>query len=100
MPESPFKENDMAYKGLIAALGTLLAASQALASQPEPSPQTGAPPASPNARYCLRVDPITGSRMETIRCETRERWAMLEVDLDEEWAKEGVRVIDPQQPNT
>ena len=52
----------MAYKGLIAALGTLLAASQALASQPEPSPQTGAPPASPNARYCLRVDPITGSR--------------------------------------
>jgi uncharacterized protein YjhX (UPF0386 family) len=38
--------------------------------------------------------PITGSRIETIRCETREEWALLEVDLDNEWAKEGVRVID------
>ena len=64
-----------------------------LAAQPATAPQTGAPTAPPNARYCLRVDPITGSRMETIRCETRADWAAMDVDVDAEWAKWGVRVV-------
>ena len=54
---------------------------------------TGAPAGGPMTRYCLRVDPITGSRMETIQCRTRDEWADLDVDVDQEWAANGVRVI-------
>jgi hypothetical protein len=57
------------------------------------APQMGAPAAPPGARYCLRVDPTVGSRMETIRCETRADWAAMEVDVDAEWARWGVRVV-------
>jgi hypothetical protein len=39
------------------------------------------------------VDPLPGSRLETIQCRTREDWALLEVDVDQEWAQNGVRVI-------
>jgi hypothetical protein len=53
----------------------------------------GAPPGTATTRYCLRVDPITGSRIETIQCRTREEWADLDVDVDQEWAENGVRVI-------
>jgi hypothetical protein len=53
----------------------------------------GAPAGSPSTRYCLRVDPITGSRLETIQCRTREDWASLDVDVDQEWAENGVRVL-------
>ena len=53
----------------------------------------GAPAGSPTTRYCLRVDPPTGSRIETIQCRTREGWAELDVDVDQEWADNGVRVI-------
>ena len=53
-----------------------------------------APPASPEARYCMRVEAITGSRLETIQCWTREEWAAQGVDVDKDWPKEGVRVIE------
>jgi len=82
----------MAYKELALSL-IMLAAAPASASQPIPAHETGAPSAPDYARYCLRVDPPTGSRMETIRCETREGWALLDVDVDQEWAENGVRVI-------
>jgi hypothetical protein len=52
-----------------------------------------APPGGPETRYCLRVDPIIGSRIETIECRTREDWADLGVNVDREWADNGVRVI-------
>jgi hypothetical protein len=58
----------------------------------EPTP-AGAPAGTPNTRYCLRVDPIIGSRLETIQCRTREDWAALEVDVDQEWPENGVRVL-------
>jgi hypothetical protein len=83
----------MAYKLIIAALSIIASASPGMATQTGPA-GPGAPPAGPNARYCLRVDPVTGSRMETIRCETREVWAQLEVDVDKEWPTEGVRVVN------
>ena len=51
------------------------------------------PPQSPYTRYCLRVDPPTGSRIETVQCRTREEWADLDVDVDQEWAANGVRVL-------
>ena len=82
----------MAYKQFVVAL-CMIAASPVSAGQPEPMQGEGAPAASADARYCLRIEPITGSRIETTRCETRQEWARLEVDLDKEWPKEGVRVI-------
>jgi hypothetical protein len=89
----------MACKTIAVALSMIVAASPLAASQPDPAleagvPEASAPEAGPGARYCLRIEAITGTRIERIRCETREEWAELEVDLDHEWAKEGVRVID------
>jgi hypothetical protein len=78
----------MAHPTLI-ALGMMTAT---VALQPA-NPPTPAPPGTPATRYCLRVDPITGSRLETVQCRTRDDWAALEVDVDQEWAENGVRVI-------
>jgi hypothetical protein len=83
----------MAYKQSLFALVVIAAASPTWASQPELMPQWGAPAAPPFARYCLRVDPVTGSHMETIQCRTRDEWAALDVDVDREWAENGVRVL-------
>jgi hypothetical protein len=52
-----------------------------------------APPGGAETRYCLRVDPVIGTRIETIQCRTREDWAELDVNVDKEWAENGVRVI-------
>ena len=52
-----------------------------------------APIGNESTRYCLRVDPNTGSRMETIQCYTRAEWASLEVDVDKEWAANGVKTL-------
>ncbi len=90
----------MAYKEFILALGIFAAVSPVSATQPVPGREEGAPPAPAYARYCLRVDPATGSRMETIRCETREGWAQLDVDVDHEWAQWGVKVITSKPLNT
>ena len=83
----------MSRFAVFAALSMMAAASPALASQTEPDPGQGAPQASEGARYCLRVEPTTGSRIEQVQCETRWEWSLLGVDVDKEWAKEGVRVI-------
>jgi hypothetical protein len=83
----------MAHKGLAVALGLIAAASPVSATAQEPESTAVAPAGTPETRYCLRVDPITGSRIETIQCRTREDWASLEVDVDQEWADNGVRVI-------
>ena len=52
----------MNHKHLIAAL-SVLACSPAIAAQSDPVVD-GAPAAGENARYCLRVEPTTGSRIE------------------------------------
>lgn len=82
----------MARTALVAALSAIVAASAA-AAQPEQSEGASAPSAPPHARYCLRVEPHTGTRLESVECWTREQWAEAEVDVDKEWAREGVRVI-------
>ena len=82
----------MAHKLLAAAL-SLAAATSVFAAQPEQAPMEPAPAGTADTRYCMRVDPLTGSNIETIRCWTREKWAEQGVDVDKEWAKEGVRVI-------
>jgi hypothetical protein len=82
----------MAYKAVAIALSLLAAASPASANR-NPAGTSTAPAGTETTRYCLRVDPIIGSRIETIQCRTRADWAALEVDVDQEWAENGVRVI-------
>lgn len=68
--------------------GTISAAG----SPPETAPRVGAPEAGPDARYCMRVK-LTGNVIEPVRCWTREKWAEQGVDVDREWAEEGIRVL-------
>lgn len=82
----------MAQKALVVALSMILAIPPALAAGQEPTPDQAAPAAGPDAKYCLRVEPFTGSRIERIKCWTRQEWAEQGVDVDKEWAKEGVEV--------
>jgi hypothetical protein len=81
----------MALNELIAAFGMLLATTSLPPA--DTTAATPAPPGTAQTRYCLRVDPIIGSRIETIQCLTREEWAQLEVDVDQEWAENGVRTL-------
>jgi hypothetical protein len=83
----------MAHRELILALSMIVGISPASATQTDRPREAIAPAAPADARYCLRVEAITGSRMETVRCMTREDWARLEVDVDQEWAENGVRII-------
>jgi hypothetical protein len=80
----------MAHKELFVALGMMLAM-PAVAAQPEPNPEMGAPAAGPDAKYCMHVE-LTGNVIEPVKCWTREQWAEQGVDVDKEWAKEGVAV--------
>jgi hypothetical protein len=82
----------MSCKNALAALSLIIAGSGTSAGA-HPNMTTPAPAGSPGARYCLRVDPITGSRIETIQCRTRQDWTELGIDVDVEWAENGVRVI-------
>jgi hypothetical protein len=83
----------MAYKQLAVALSVIVAASPLSATTKEPTSTTGAPTGTAQTIYCLRVEPVTGTRLDTIQCWTRDEWAALEVDLDKAWAQDGVKVI-------
>ena len=91
----------MARKELIFALGFIVAAAPApLAAQPDTQPivlaaSGTAPAAPPDARYCMKVDPITGRLAETIECWTRDQWADQGGDVDKEWARNGVKGVPP-----
>jgi len=82
----------MAHPAWIIALGIVAAASPAPATNAQPSPMPEAPAGTPQTRYCMRVDPLTGSLVQTVQCWTREEWAEQGVDVDREWAKNGVNV--------
>ena len=60
----------MARKTLI-VLVSMTAAASPVAAGPPDAPLGGAPEASADAKYCLRMEPITGTRIGGIRCETR-----------------------------
>ena len=83
----------MALKKFVLALGMIVAASPVSATIQDPEPGAGAPAGTPETRYCMRIEAITGSRIEELKCWTREEWAENGVDLDKDWAKEGVRTI-------
>ncbi|MFL6786296.1 MAG: hypothetical protein ACJ8E0_08515 [Sphingomicrobium sp.] len=83
----------MAHPALFGALSALMA------TQPVPSDSSSpgfmpAPAAGPDAEYCMYVEPVTGSRIETVQCWTRAEWAEAGVDIDKDWAKEGVAIIE------
>ena len=85
----------MALRELADALAVIVAASPVSATEPDRDAIPAAAPAgTADTRYCLRVEPHTGSRLESVECWTREEWAAADVDVDEEWPKEGVRVIE------
>lgn len=82
----------MAYTKALTAIAAMCVASAATATSPDPT--TGpAPGDSAWTRYCMKVEPITGSRVETVECWTRAEWTEQGVDLDKDWAKEGVSII-------
>jgi hypothetical protein len=83
----------MAFKIFAAALGLLAAASPASAAIHEPGTPTGAPAGTPDTLYCMHIEAVTGSRLEEVKCWTRAEWADRGVDVDRDWAKEGVSVI-------
>lgn len=83
----------MAYKLLVLALTMIVAASPAPAASQDTSLTTAAPPGSPQTLYCMHIEAITGSRLEQVKCWTREEWAEQGVDVDQDWAKEGVRTL-------
>jgi hypothetical protein len=81
----------MASTALMMALSMVTAASAV--QQTSDQRPAAAPPGTAQTRYCMRIEAITGSRMEQVRCWTRAEWAEQDVDVDQDWAKEGVRVI-------
>ena len=91
----------MAHKGFALALAAVVAASP-LSAQPDSGPielndqappAVVAPPGGPTTKYCMRVA-LTGHVMEPVRCWTRAEWADQGIDVDREWAREGVRIIE------
>ena len=86
----------MAWKRILFASIMIAGAMPVSASQSEPSDDaviSGAPDAPEGALYCLKMEPITGTRIGSILCWTRQEWADNDVDLDEAWAEDGVKVI-------
>ena len=56
-------------------------------------PSMPAPAGTPTTLYCMRIEAVTGTRLETVKCWTRDEWAEQGVDVDKDWPKEGVAVI-------
>lgn len=81
----------MALKALAAALSVIVVASPVLAHNSQDQ-TAGAPPGNADTKYCLRVEPITGSRIPSVACLTREEWAEGHVDVDKAWAQDGVGI--------
>jgi hypothetical protein len=82
----------MAHKHLVLALVMILPSVPVSAASAQPEPMVLAPAGTAETRYCLRVGPVTGRIAETIECWTREQWAEQDVDVDQEWAEEGVGI--------
>jgi hypothetical protein len=77
---------------LVIVLGVIAAGSPVSATVHDPA-LAGAPAGTPGTRYCMHIEAITGSRIEKLKCWTREEWAEQGVDVDRDWPKEGVRTI-------
>jgi hypothetical protein len=90
----------MAHKVWIAALG-MIAATPLSATHPVPIPATAVPSGTDvdgQPIYCLRVEPATGSRIETVQCWPLDVWVEAGVDVNKDWAKNGVVERPPTSP--
>jgi hypothetical protein len=85
----------MARKLWVAAFALIAAVAGSTAASTDP--MMPAPAGGPDVQYCLRIEAVTGTRLETVRCWTRAEWTDQGVDVDKEWAREGVRVIEPRR---
>jgi hypothetical protein len=56
--------------------------------------QDRAPAGDADTRYCMRIEALTGSRLEQVHCWTRAEWTRQGVDVDRDWPEEGIRTID------
>ena len=83
----------MSHKVWLIALGMVATSSPLLASQPDPNRLKVAPAGTPQTRYCMKIEAVTGTRLERVECWTRQEWADQGVDVDHDWPKEGVAVI-------
>ena len=83
----------MAHSKLLLALSLIAAATPVSAASEDGPRPAAAPPGTPETRYCMKVDPGTGSLIEQVKCWTRDQWAERGVDVDKDWPREGVRVI-------
>lgn len=86
----------MAWKTILLASAMVAGAVPVSASQSEQSDDvttTRAPDAPEGALYCLKMEPITGTRIGSILCWTRQEWTENDIDLDGAWAEDGVEVI-------
>ena len=84
----------MAQKIWVAAFGSIAIISASAAASPGPTSRPS-PTDSADTRYCLRVEAFTGTRIERVQCWTRAEWTEQGVDVDVDWAKEGVAIIGP-----
>ena len=83
----------MAPKTLLLGLSMIAAASPVSPAGAHRSEMTAAPSGSPGTRYCMHIEAFTGSLIEQVKCWTREDWAGQGVDVDRDWAANGVRTI-------
>ena len=85
----------MARKEWLLALTVIVATSPVAAvSQDRTQPVPAVAPAgTPQTKYCMYIEAITGSRLEEVKCWTREEWAERGVDVDKDWPREGIRTI-------
>jgi hypothetical protein len=84
----------MAHKEWLLALALIVPTSVSAAGQyPAQTVPAVAPAGTPQTKYCMYIEAITGSRLEEVKCWTREEWAERGVDVDQDWPKEGVRTI-------
>ncbi len=84
----------MAHTGLVFAFSLVVAASPLSAATRAPAATIPVPAEGPYTRHCMHLEPFTGSLIETTRCWTRAEWAEQGVDVDKEWSREGVAVIN------
>lgn len=83
----------MATRKWLLALIVIATAAPLSAASEGRTRTTTAPAGTPETRYCMRIEAMTGTLIELVKCWTREQWAEQGVDVDREWPKEGVRTI-------
>jgi hypothetical protein len=82
----------MALRELAVAL-CMIASAVPVSAAKHDVPPGPAPAGTPETLYCMRIEAVTGTRLEEVKCWTRAEWAENGVDVDKDWAREGVSVI-------